>query len=57
MFFLLFSFHLFPIEDCPFSYHIHTFVDSRTQRGSGGSGAGMSGERPARRWKGNEEYE
>jgi len=40
-----------------FSYHIHTFVDSRTQRGSGDSGAGMSGERPARRWKGNEEYE
>ena len=31
--FLLFSFHLFPIEDYPFSYHIHTFVDSRTQRG------------------------
>ena len=35
----------------------YTFVDSRTQRGSGDSGAGMSGERPARRWKGNEEYE
>ncbi|KAB4451858.1 hypothetical protein NXX60_20665 [Bacteroides thetaiotaomicron] len=26
-----------------FSYHIHTFVDSRIQRDSGDSGAGMSG--------------
>lgn len=40
-----------------FSYHIHTFVNSRIQRDSGDSGAGMSGARPARRWKGNEEYE